>query len=1176
MGPTVFSLGSFARNATAYWQLTLLASTSVALSVASGWTTWDGMKNFTENPLLSFLITFGVQGVMLIAAWLIGETLIGKGGKLVRGSRCWVARPAVLGLLIGATGALTLGVIFSENLFSFLLGVAVAWQLHVLALIVLIAVAFLLFVFRGGSDRPQHSRVYIDLVAIALKHIPLWIMFLTCLVASVFFSFDSLFDTIFSPEERKRAGHTRVQSEISRLLAGVSSEMQLHRQAAIATLFSSPQWAAYDRGVDRLVSAASETAITLRSQNENARQLGEEKITAQLEALAAAEARLDSIETRIRQEREALSAADRSVEQARALVDSREKELATVRTELLLKTAEAEAEAAGAGITKLAGRGPIYRDLKQDEARLKVSESLMTNLLGDAKSELARRKNEREALFAQTDALEIAAVKHRNEIDSAKRRLAMLGSGSEKLPALLENGSEEIAALNEARAEFVTAPSVEGLRELKRRCDALSATLRSVDGMARSAASACDANALNEVTQAVFEANAARDAFQRECSGESRPDGLQDDELLHFGQKCLQISGIESRVRAAFLDDLRQASLRRDDQAHRFVVTWNAFFDRNPLAFVALFIAVAMDGLIFMSGLFGAGARAMLAANSAESVEQDNRRSEMILDAALFPEARERIRLFLEAIDFSNGCAGIVGHVDLDAAEPPQSGALRAVVNAALAVGMARPDGPEGRFAIHPKLIERLSRRLGDSHEPGVKALTQLLRLTLDRDAREVIRTLLRACQPLPSGHDFTHFVDVGRLPGHAREQLISVLNAGVAGSYVSLDAGVSDRYLLGSEFFDRIACILSEAEREADEQGLIAGKPRYFRSITAENRAGPPHASSGEAIEAGAQSEREEDPHLQGLSGTYPALVSIAPGMSALHGDERYPSGGTNINGVSAAIATDAADDAGESKHDAASKPAEETPPAPADRAEVPPISIRPRRLQEEANRGAPRTLVPFPAELTGRRTAHTERNRAGLGRSQRRETDDGNVVQLPDALLEALSGATEISKDELARLIDPQTSFMFAAAYKAVQTLRQNDPTLDRAISQAERAAWLGIQKITQTSKGGAVSEPGSASDTARKLVTRSFARIFLVWRGLKEVQRWCENLVAEYEMLADAERISQADAQKLRRIVRILYALMEVDRERKFVWEELIWRMNGLCDVLGSEAAIDEIMP
>src|SRR5262245_21901805 len=56
------------------WQMALLGATALALSLASGYTTFDGLRNFTSSPLLSALVAFGIQGVMLIVAWLIGET----------------------------------------------------------------------------------------------------------------------------------------------------------------------------------------------------------------------------------------------------------------------------------------------------------------------------------------------------------------------------------------------------------------------------------------------------------------------------------------------------------------------------------------------------------------------------------------------------------------------------------------------------------------------------------------------------------------------------------------------------------------------------------------------------------------------------------------------------------------------------------------------------------------------------------------------------------------------------------------------------------------------------------------------------------------------------------------------------------------------------------------------
>ena len=85
MGPSPTKSFHLADVMAARWQLLLLAIAAVALSIASGWTTWDGITNFTDNSVLSFLITLGIQGVMLIAAWLIGETF--ADGELPRRGR---------------------------------------------------------------------------------------------------------------------------------------------------------------------------------------------------------------------------------------------------------------------------------------------------------------------------------------------------------------------------------------------------------------------------------------------------------------------------------------------------------------------------------------------------------------------------------------------------------------------------------------------------------------------------------------------------------------------------------------------------------------------------------------------------------------------------------------------------------------------------------------------------------------------------------------------------------------------------------------------------------------------------------------------------------------------------------------------------------------------------------
>ena len=88
----------------ANWRIALLAMTSVVLSIASGWTTWDGMSNFTSAPALSFLITFGIQSVLLISAWMLGEALVNRFRSTTSDrmfSSLLVVLAALLGLGIG-------------------------------------------------------------------------------------------------------------------------------------------------------------------------------------------------------------------------------------------------------------------------------------------------------------------------------------------------------------------------------------------------------------------------------------------------------------------------------------------------------------------------------------------------------------------------------------------------------------------------------------------------------------------------------------------------------------------------------------------------------------------------------------------------------------------------------------------------------------------------------------------------------------------------------------------------------------------------------------------------------------------------------------------------------------------------------------------------------------------
>src|SRR5690606_36248950 len=98
-------------------------------------------------------------------------------------------------------------------------------------------------------------------------------------------------------------------------------------------------------------------------------------------------------------------------------------------------------------------------------------------------------------------------------------------------------------------------------------------------------------------------------AFEAGCAGGSKvPQDAGTDALLAFGRKCLQDSGLVSKETADFASRMQAIEMNRDDKAHRFVVTWNALVDGSRLGYLALALAIGIDSLVFMAGLFGAAA----------------------------------------------------------------------------------------------------------------------------------------------------------------------------------------------------------------------------------------------------------------------------------------------------------------------------------------------------------------------------------------------------------------------------------------------------------------------------------------------------------------------------------------------------------------------------------------
>ncbi len=242
------------------WRLALLGTTGIVLSLASGWTTWDGMRNFTNEPILSFMVTFGIQGIMLIIAWLIGESFAtgmsqkaaAQAGGLPRAVQA--SAGALIGILL-AVAAFYLAIKYGFGGFA---GddAPAAGRLGTNDSLMIIAVGLLTAALLALYSASDVVKPYLQSTRVIAKNAMLWVMFLACMASSVFFSFDSRFNAIFPQEQRVRAAELRAQNQVAGIVADIGQTIETRRGEAARALFQSEGWRSYEAELDKLGTAA--------------------------------------------------------------------------------------------------------------------------------------------------------------------------------------------------------------------------------------------------------------------------------------------------------------------------------------------------------------------------------------------------------------------------------------------------------------------------------------------------------------------------------------------------------------------------------------------------------------------------------------------------------------------------------------------------------------------------------------------------------------------------------------------------------------------------------------------------------------------------------------------------------------------------------------------------------
>jgi hypothetical protein len=747
------------------WQLALLAATSLILSLASGWTTWDGLRNFTKEPVLSLMATFGIQGVMLITSWLIGETFArGATGESERdknqsgrdrametahSSFPLLIGAIVLGLLVGAASFIWKDEGLAQ--FSDIFGAGLKWT--TVGLATFLFLAFVLVAFSKTDILGNYAQG----ARVILANLHLWVMLLACMGTSVFFSFDSLFTSIFPQEERVRASDIRAINQVAATVADIGGLIQKRQMEESEKLFETKAWKEYDeKHLTNLAAAAlsSQGEIEryfVQQMEDHRRGIAQqqERISTSQSGQAGLVSKKGSLTdelSRLKGERPALAA---DYAEKKTALDARAKEVDAKRV-------DAMAEDRGVEGTGKVGKGAVYRERMSELAKLQDFIKIGEERVKDSQ----RRLSQAETRIAQIER-ELAVVdgdisKLRGEVQTAEQRIKVAQDNNVKDDGPKLDPGRMLPAFERARAEFRQHPSQDKLASLQNLCTSLMTAMGSVPTTKEKVrAIDCDPKEASEAAGRVFALNAGIAAFASHCvGGDKLPDTGGTTGLLTFGRKCLQDSGLPSKDSAAIGARLSSVDLNRDDKAHRFVVTWNAFLDGNRLAYLALAIAVALDGLVFMSGLFGANAIASPLSNTPEAKRRSVQDLEKVIYSSLRPEPVNAADLavnLMEPVRLPQHPEFTV-FVDLNPlVDVQQKLAVRKMLTAGSGLGLVNHVGEfPSIYLVRKELHDYLLKVSGDEHDRGRRPDVNFVTPSLDQSlsmARPFLSHVTRIAQ---------------------------------------------------------------------------------------------------------------------------------------------------------------------------------------------------------------------------------------------------------------------------------------------------------------------------------------------------------------------------------------------------------------------------------------------
>ena len=403
------------------------------------------------------------------------------------------------------------------------------------------------------------------------------------------------------------------------------------------------------------------------------------------------------------------------------------------------------AEERGAEGTLKIGQGPVFRQRKAELQQLQDAAKIQEERVRDAQKRLQAVDTRLAQIEREVAAVDGDIAKLKGEADTAEQRIQVSQASQGADTGMPKVDPARVrAAFEKAQQEFRQEPTVEKLSHLASQCTQLLGAMAAAPATRDRVRDVdCDPKQAAEAASRVFALNAGLLTFATNCTGGAKlPTEGGTDALLSFGRKCLQDSGLPTADSNDMAARISAIDLNRDDKAHRFVVTWNAFADGNRLAYLSLAIAIALDSLIFMAGLFGANAVRSPLTEIDHHGEMSADQLEAAVDATLAQtiDPRGTLSALLGAMHPVRNVDGFASEIVLDERDP-LVGEMRKVLNAGSNISAVQPVGHDrSRYLVHAGFTRYLT--LAQRKPWKIKAA--------ELDRKELINVIGVALLPAP------------------------------------------------------------------------------------------------------------------------------------------------------------------------------------------------------------------------------------------------------------------------------------------------------------------------------------------------------------------------------------------------------------------------------------------